>query len=108
MARRSTTARRSPTARRSGIRWDRVSRFALLAVLLVIVLLYVSPTKHWLEQSATAGRQRDELRDLARENRELKRRARELRRPATLEREARRLGMVRKGERAFVIENLAR
>jgi cell division protein FtsB len=83
-----------------------VGRLALLAVLGVIFLLYLSPTKHWIEQSRTAGEQRQELSDLTKENRHLKRRVRELRSPGALEREARRLGMVRKGERAYVIENL--
>jgi cell division protein FtsB len=79
---------------------------ALLVVLGAILLLYVSPTKHWIEQSGTAGEQRGELSDLTKENRHLKRRVRELRSPGALEREARRLGMVRKGERSYVIENL--
>ena len=79
---------------------------ALLAVLGAILLLYVSPTKHWIEQSGTAGEQRRELSELMSENRQLKRRVRELRSPGALEREARRLGMVRKGERSYVIENL--
>jgi cell division protein FtsB len=79
---------------------------ALLAVLGAILLLYVSPTKHWVEQSSTAGEQHRELSDLTRENRHLKRRVRELRSPGALESEARRLGMVRRGERSYVIENL--
>ena len=92
--------------RRGGIRWDRVGRFALLGVLLVILLLYVSPAKHWIEQSRTAGEQRQELAELTKENRGLSRRIRALRSPGALEREARRLGMVKQGERAFVIQNL--
>ena len=92
--------------RRSGIRWDRVGRVALLTTLGVIMLLYVSPALHWLEQSRTAGEQRTELRELTAKNRELKQRLRELRGPGALEREARRLGMVRQGERSYVIENL--
>jgi cell division protein FtsB len=72
----------------------------------VILLLYLSPAKHWIEQSGTAGAQREELRQLTDEHRRLERRVSELRGPAALEREARRLGMVRRGERAFVIENL--
>jgi cell division protein FtsB len=92
--------------RRSGIRWDRVGRVALLATLGVIMLLYVSPALHWWEQSRTAGEQRSELRDLMETNRKLKRRVGELRSPGALEREARRLGMVRQGERSYVIENL--
>jgi cell division protein FtsB len=73
-----------------------------------IVLLYISPATHWLTQSRTAREHRTELSDLERENRELKARIRSLRRPEALERNARRLGMVRRGERAFVIENLPR
>jgi cell division protein FtsB len=92
--------------RRSGIRWDRVGRVALLTTLGVIMLLYVSPALHWIEQSRTAGEQRDELAELTSKNRELKQRLRALRSPGALEREARRLGMVRQGERSYVIENL--
>jgi cell division protein FtsB len=94
--------------RRATIRWDRVGRVALLTTLVVILLLYLSPLKRWFEQSATDGRQHTELRDLQRENRELKRRAATLKSPGALEREARRLGMVRQGERSYVIENLPR
>ena len=95
-----------PSRRRSGIRWDRLGRVALLATLVTILLLYVSPAKQWIQQSRTAGHQREELSDLGREKRELKSRLRALRDPGALEREARRLGMVREGERAYVIENL--
>jgi cell division protein FtsB len=73
-----------------------------------IVLLYIAPATHWLTQSRTAREHRTELRDLERENRDLQARIRSLRRPDALERDARRLGMVKRGERAFVIENLPR
>ena len=95
------------TLRRSSIRWDRVGRYALLGTLFVILLLYVSPARNWLTQSQTAGEQRQELRDLTRQNHHLKRRVAVLRDPQALEREARKLGLVKRGERAFVIENLA-
>lgn len=78
---------------------------ALLGTLGVILLLYISPAKHWIEQSGTASAQKQELEELTAENERLKQRAGELRDPAALEREARRLGMVRVGERAYVIEN---
>jgi cell division protein FtsB len=97
-----------PPRRRTNIRWDRLGRLALLGTLLVILLLYVSPAKHWLQQSSTASAQRQELDDLSKENKRLKRRVKALRDPGALEREARRLGMVRQGERAYVIENLPR
>ena len=72
----------------------------------VILLLYISPAKHWIEQSQTADEQNTELRDLTREHRRLERQVKVLDSPGALEREARRLGMVREGERAYVIENL--
>ena len=96
-------------ARRPGrIRWDRVGRLGLLAMLGVILLLYVPPAKHWIEQTGTAGAQSEQLDQLRDENRALTRRAHELRGNEALEREARRIGMVRKGERSYVIENLPR
>src|SRR3954470_6583910 len=111
------------TRRRSTIRWDRVGRFGLAAVLGVILLLYISPAKHWIEQSRTYDEQHSELRDLTRQNHTLKRQVnarrplprqnhtrkrqvKTLATPGALEREARRLGMVKAGERAYVIENL--
>ena len=92
--------------RRTNIRWDRVGRLALLGTLFVILMLYISPAKHWWEQSRTANAQEQELQELSEENRGLKKRVRALRDPGALEREARRLGMVRQGERAYVIEGL--
>ena len=70
-----------------------------------ILLLYISPAKHWIQQSRTAGHQQEELRQLT-ENRALNKRVKALGDPGALEREARRLGMVRQGERSYVIENL--
>ena len=94
--------------RRSGIRWDRLGRVALLGMLVVILLAYLSPAKHWIEQSRTAGEHRSELNELTADNKRLRSRIRELRSPGALEREARRLGMVREGERPYVIQNLPR
>jgi Septum formation initiator len=92
--------------RRSGIRWDRLGRVALLITLVVIVLSYLSPARHWLQQSGTAGRQKQELTQLTGQKKRLQSRLRALRDPGALEREARRLGMVRVGERSYVIENV--
>jgi len=106
-ARTARTARPLP-ARRTTIRWDRLGRLALLGTLIVILLLYISPAKHWLQQSSTAGEQRRELDQLTQENKQLKKRVHSLKDPGALEREARRMGMVGQGERAYVIENLPR
>lgn len=86
------------------IRWDRVGRIALLVLLAIVLGLYASPLKQWLAQSRAADEQRQTLHALEREHAQLAARARELRREPALEREARRYGMVRRGERAFVIQ----
>ena len=41
------------------------------AYLGVIVLLYISPVKHWIQQSATADHQQQRLDELQQENRKL-------------------------------------
>ncbi len=105
----ATATARAPRRRASsnlklgGIRWDRLSRVALLALLGVILLMYVSPAKHWWESSRTAAAQNAELQHLEAENKRLQERSELLKDPDTLELEARKLGMTRSDERAFVI-----
>jgi len=106
-SRRRTAGRPGEASRLSGegrIRWDRVGRIALLALLAIVLALHVAPLKQWLAQSRAADEQRRTLDVLAGEHDRLATRARELRQEPALEREARRYGMVRRGERAFVIE----
>ncbi|MEA2308914.1 MAG: hypothetical protein QOG41_1260 [Thermoleophilaceae bacterium] len=87
----------------SGIRWERVGRVALLGVLAVIVLLYIPPITHWIQQSRTADRGHAQVRELERQRAQLRGRLRELSGPGAVEREARRLGMVKPGERPYVV-----
>jgi cell division protein FtsB len=94
--------RRRP-AGAGGIRWDRVGRVALVAMLFAIVLLYVAPVRNWIQQSGTADHQQQRLDQLKQENARLKGRLGYLERPDSIDREARRLGMVKRGERAFVL-----
>jgi cell division protein FtsB len=96
--------RRRTGASASGIKWERVGRVALLGVLLVIVLLYIPPVTHWIQQSHTAARAHAQVIDLKRQRAGLRRRLDELSGPGALEREARRLGMVKPGERPYVVE----
>jgi len=93
-------------ARAAGIRWDRVGRVALLVVLVGIVMLYAGPARSYVDARREAGVRRAELAKLQRENARLRARKAELGRPAALEREARRLGMVRPGERPYVLQGL--
>ncbi|MEJ7718693.1 MAG: hypothetical protein WKF31_12285 [Thermoleophilaceae bacterium] len=99
---------RAAGGRPGRIRWDRVGRVALLVVLVAILLLYIAPVSHWMTQSRTAGDYRAEVHRLVVERERLRGRIATLGRPDGLEREARKLGMVRRGERAWVIEGLPR
>jgi cell division protein FtsB len=89
-----------------GVHWDRVGRLALVAVAILIVALYVGPIISLFETSRESGQRNQELQQLQQRNTQLKKRKDALNDPATLEREARRLGKVRPGERPYVIEGL--
>ena len=93
-------------AMRPGIRWDRLVRVFLLGVLVAILAMYASPVSRWITQTRTAEADKAELRVLEQRNADLKSRLAELKKPQALELRARELGMVDRGERAFVIENL--
>ena len=80
----------------------------LLGVLFVILLMYVSPLTRWVTQKNTAKEDTAELRQLEATNNDLKARLKSLQSPQALELRARKLGMVRQNERAFVVENLPR
>lgn len=89
-----------------GIRWDRVGRVGLLIVLVGLLALYVGPARSYWSTLQEAEGRRAEVEALREENRELRARRAALSRQGTLEREARRLGMVRPGDRSFSVEGL--
>lgn len=91
-----------------GIRWDRLSRVSLLIVLVVLVLLYIGPARSWWSTRQEAKQRSTHVADLERENQRLRARRAELGTTGALEREARRLGYVRVGERSYSLENLPR
>ncbi len=88
------------------IRWDRVGRVALLCVLVAIVLLYIGPARSYWTARGEAERKNAEVTRLEREHARLKERRKALTQPQTLEAEARKLGYVKPGEQAYVIEDL--
>jgi cell division protein FtsB len=92
--------------RRTRIRWDRLGRWALIAVLGLVLYLYIGPAASWISTYRDAARKRAEVAALKAENRRLQERRSVLRDPSALEREARRLGMVKAGEKSYVIEGL--
>ena len=100
----ASAARRVPA--RPGIRWDRLSRYALLLVFVVLVALYIGPARSYISTLGKAHRMDAQVAALEREHARLEQRKRQLADPSFIEGEARRLGMVRPGERAFVVRNL--
>lgn len=90
------------------VRWDRVGRVALLLLLVVVVGLYIGPARSLFSTWRDSNAKQAQLHALQREHTTLLRRAAELRDPRTVEAEARRLGLVRPGERPYVVRNLPR
>ena len=102
----STSTRRAHEPLGTGIRWDRLGRIALLCVLGLVLYLYIGPTRTWVTTWHESKQRAAELHALKDENAKLKARRSELRKPGTLEAEARALGMVRGGEKGYVIRGL--
>jgi cell division protein FtsB len=95
-----------PARTTTRIRWDAVGRRALLGVFALVLYLYIGPAIRWVETYREAGRQRATVAELRAENARLRERRSALTAPGALEREARRLGMVKAGERAYIVENV--
>ena len=88
------------------VRWDRVGRISLLVVLTVVVGLYVKQGLSLLSTHTQAAHQLSIVHKLSKENARLEREQSALNDPATIERDARALGMVRPGERPYVLTGL--
>lgn len=83
-----------------------MGRIALLCVLLGIVALYIGPARSYWSALGESKTKRAEVQRLQREHDRLQARKKALSQPETLEREARKLGYVLPGEKAYVIEDL--
>ena len=74
----------------------------------VLVYLYAGPARSYWSTWREAKQRSAEVAVLKRENARLRARRAQLKDPRFLENEARRLGMVKPGERAYVVEGLPR
>lgn len=101
-ARRRAAARRKPLR----LRWEKIGRVALLVMLAVVVGLYVQRTLTYLSVRSQASQQLAIVHQLTRQNNKLSREAAALNNPATIEQDARALGMVRPGERPYAVSGL--
>jgi cell division protein FtsB len=91
---------------RTRIRWDRLGRWALIGVFALVLYLYVGPAINWIQTYREAGRQRADVAALRAENVKLRAQRRALVGAGALETQARRLGMVKAGERAYIVSGL--
>ncbi len=88
------------------IRWERVGRVLLVIVLAVVAGLYIQQGLAYLSARSQADAQNAVAAGLARQNAQLEREARSLNNPATIQLDARQLGMIKPGERPYVATGL--
>jgi cell division protein FtsB len=90
----------------SRVRWDRKFRTVMLIVLALVGYIGAEGVSSLLASRAQAQQEQAIVHTLARQNRRLEQQARALTQPATIVSDARALGMVRAGERAYAITGL--
>jgi cell division protein FtsB len=78
-------------------------RWLVLGVALFIGFLYYRPLSSYLDTKRELERRAGEVRELKEERRAIQRRLAGAQEPASVERQGRRLGLVRPGEKLFII-----
>jgi cell division protein FtsB len=92
--------------RRRPSRSSLVLRWLAVAVLAAIAVAYVHPLRAYREARADVSQRREEIDALERENAALEQKLEFARTDVFVEREARRLGLVRPGERLFIVKGI--
>lgn len=100
---RSRTSRGTMTRR---VRSVRGVRLLALGVVVFAGFLYYQPLASYLERRDALARRSDEVAVLRARKRELERRLEASKSPEALAREARRLGLVKEGERLFIVKGV--
>jgi hypothetical protein len=90
----------------AGVRWDRLGRVAMLLIGGALVYLYLSAGIRMLSTWRQARSDGATVATMEHENRRLVRQHEVLGRQGTLEVEARQLGMMKKGERSYIVSGL--
>jgi cell division protein FtsB len=85
------------------IRWDRLGRYALILIFIGIAYLYISPLQSWIGAYGESNKRGKELAALKAKNKQLEARAKALTTPGAIELEARDMGMIQDGERAYFL-----
>jgi cell division protein FtsB len=100
------TRRGAGSARLLRVRWDRVGRTALLIVLLAVFGLYIQQGVALLSVRSATHQQQADVARLRHENAQLSAQQQALENPASIQQDARALGMIRPGERPYVVTGL--
>jgi len=103
MAQRRRVRRRAAPSR---IRWDKLGRIVLVLVLFFVLVSYLNPLVNLVQAWQGSKSSNAQLVQLKQERTELREQLRDVSSPAALEREARRLGMVKPGEHAYIVHGL--
>jgi cell division protein FtsB len=85
----------------------RPTRLLALGGLVVVVLLYWKPIRHYQHARAVLHNRQAEVARLQRQQQQLQARLAAVSRGDTLIREARRLGLVKPGEQLFIVRGIA-
>ena len=93
-------------AKRRKSRSARALRLLASAVLVFAAFLYYRPLVSYLDRRDSLARRNAEVQALVERKRELERRLAESKSPEALTREARRLGLVKEGERLFIVKGI--
>lgn len=81
-------------------------RWLGLAVLVAVVVAYIQPIRSYRDTQAEVGEQEQQIAELIREGRVLERQLARAQSDAFVEREARRLGLVKPGEKLFIVKGV--
>ncbi len=87
----------------SRIRWDRAARAGMIVVLLIIGYLWITGISSLMSHHAQAERGLSQVHQLAAQNQALLAEEKALHQRATIVADARKLGMVHKGEQSFIV-----
>lgn len=93
-------------ARRTRRRRPPLLRWLAVATILVVGLLYYRPLKSYVETRSALEARAAEVRELRAERDQLARKVAESDTPEALARRARRLGLVKPGERLFIVKGI--
>lgn len=105
--------RRRPAPRRGAgkpgtgrIHWDRFGRVVLVLVVVLLVISSFKPIWNAVQSHRQVGQTKERLHQVQAEHAILERQAKRASSEATLEREARRQGMIKPGEQAWVVNGI--